>query len=52
MILTILIIIIILFLILCLNKKEQFVYKHDDIHSPARDAFSRDLNERINIVTK
>ena len=45
-------IIIILFLVVFLNKKESFGYDSHDIQGPMRDAFSRDLQERINIVSK
>ena len=50
-ILTILIIILI-FVLLFLNKTESFGYDSDDIQGPARNAFARDLNERINILHK
>ena len=53
-ILTIVLILIILFLVVFLNKKETFYYEseYDDIHGPAQDAFSNDLDERINIVSR
>jgi hypothetical protein len=50
-ILTILIIILI-FVLLFLNKTESFGFESDDIYSPAQYAFYKDLNERINILTK
>ena len=50
-ILTILIILI-LFLVVFLNKKETFYYEYDDMQESAQDALSKDLDERINIVSK
>ena len=38
--------------LLFLNKTESFGYDSDDIQGPARNAFARDLNERINILHK